>query len=1057
MRVLTPGGLLAFFTSSAAFLDVAALATAPATRSPSLLARSRSLELEALGRQPSASSADPDDDTQEELEKDLVTSLVDLVGLALQQPADSADDPDDDTREEIDPAEREAKRWRFPRGKKFKRKVRRGYKALPGENKRMAQEVHRYFLAGFAVHHLIAIFNAATLGVGLLVVILYMAFVYRDDHIGLFGEQSGDLECSGRSEQDQETEKAAKDELEDAKGLFGLLSQDRLARLDVVPDLVLVFDNPGATAKYKSASSWRPSWFPSWLPAIPTTLGLTQKLSQKPETITLEALRGVTFSHEHIAGSHAPLPKMNELLEGPSSAGTSTSTSSSLRRLATKSFVREDRVSTDDAIAAIIQDLYTWLPDLGFELTLFRSMDDQLLFLCISLGKDDGCITTHLTSQNLELPIQEKLEDELGVGECLDPSARFPPFIRYDPWIVQRLFDQGYIKTNDARNVYATHHIEVGGADTSHVVSRTTRVRMVASQLEKTINLDAAKMEKLLVDWYPTHSLNALIKLGRHWAALRNVKDLSFVQPVPSIYAYFGARVAFIFGWTGLYCKLLLPLVPVAFLWELHTLIMEHKFGIQEAERAIVGFTILILIWARIASNMWDREQRYFLKQFNLEGDSVHAAIRPEFSGVLRPSAADASLMELHTASRLGSAGRKVVSGLVTLWFILVVAFCIFLWFRIFNGRLGFAASICLSIQMKIFEIAFNKLSLVLNKFENHKYNTSYYDSLLWKRFLFSFVNSYCAFFYIATMQRFTRRGCRRGGCHHALRVQLTMTLMMVSMIRIAMVVVQSAYVRARLWYAERQAKAEHNGPLPKRTFMEEQYQYSEFKIVEQIDYMQALVIPLGYVILFGGMAPVTVPFSFAVFVVQLRASSFLLVTSTRQVMPRIALGIGAWRSVVIILMNVGVFFSGFLLAIYSLTFHGAKLAAKLSLVLVFTALIYACWGIVDLFVPAAGHSESILAIRRRLVQHAVMEATVEKEEDRQAREEITTRASTSEKGQLGARATWRQHRRATKTRLEQVLTTKSPDVALDSQITTVAAARWEEVPPIRENDHILD
>merc|ERR1719436_573016 len=121
------------------------------------------------------------------------------------------------------------------------------------------------------------------------------------------------------------------------------------------------------------------------------------------------------------------------------------------------------------------------------------------------------------------------------------------------------------------------------------------------------------------------------------------------------------------------------------------------------------------------------------------------------------------------------------------------------------------------------------------------------------------------------------------------------MTLCILSIISIAMAILQSAWVQYNLWNHERKVRKEHKGPQLKRAFIEEQLNYIDFGTIEQIARMQTLAITLGYVILFGGIAPVIIPFCLAAFAVELHTSSFLLITSTKQVFPENSLGIGAW------------------------------------------------------------------------------------------------------------------------------------------------------------------
>merc|ERR1719487_2655957 len=132
------------------------------------------------------------------------------------------------------------------------------------------------------------------------------------------------------------------------------------------------------------------------------------------------------------------------------------------------------------------------------------------------------------------------------------------------------------------------------------------------------------------------------------------------------------------------------------------------------------------------------------------------------------------------------------------------------------------------------------------------------------------------------------------------------------------------------LWFELYQLRKQGIEP-PSRCFAEEQSKYTEFRIREQIESMLTLVISLGFVFMFGTVAPIVVPLSFLVFWVQLRANAYLVTMATKRTVPRKQVGIGAWQDVMELLMKFGILFSGFLIVAYGDTFKGTPLIAKLT------------------------------------------------------------------------------------------------------------------------------
>merc|ERR1719409_103350 len=90
--------------------------------------------------------------------------------------------------------------------------------------------------------------------------------------------------------------------------------------------------------------------------------------------------------------------------------------------------------------------------------------------------------------------------------------------------------------------------------------------------------------------------------------------------------------------------------------------------------------------------------------------------------------------------------------------------------------------SILLACMMKVFEVVFKVVVKLLNDFENHKYEDDYYNSYIWKSFLFEFVNNYSAFFFITVAHEKDSRKCTNGDCLADLRALLSIALVVRSL-----------------------------------------------------------------------------------------------------------------------------------------------------------------------------------------------------------------------------------------------------------------------------------
>lgn len=625
-----------------------------------------------------------------------------------------------------------------------------------------------------------------------------------------------------------------------------------------------------------------------------------------------------------------------------------------------------DRAPTcASARVALLQDLFCCLPSWGFDLTVFKSIDGDELHVCVSLQEEE--VSRYLLRSSAVLQIQRAIVQQLGISQPPEEPASSPPFLRYDPHVVQKLYRAGVLQSDDPLQLYHTHY---GRDAAGSVVSSQDRFRMIYKELCLHIDLDAAREVGLIVDWYPVHSEVWLRNLEATWANWEHLLDMSFAQPVPAIQEYFGSRVAFSFAWNGHYCKALLALVPLMVLVELTQVGAGIWFDRALLRRRFVLSTsILVIIWARIAANLWDREQAFLMQLWELHPGQQELTVRPSFQGELRPSPVDANMQELqYPASKFTS--RRLCSALVTILFCLAVAGCIVLWFSVFEGNMGVVASMCLTLQIKVFEAVFCGVVSVLTNWENHKFQSTFYDSHLWKQFLFQSVNNYSAFFYLAVKQRYAEQGCSSAAkCLEVLRWQLIMIQLVLSVSCIAEVILSSLLVKFNLWYERYQCTRANNGiPPPDMSFIETQGKFGEYRLERQIQGMLQLVISLGFVLLFGAVAPIMVPLCLIVFMVHLRATALLLLKYSRRTVPRKQFGIGLWRAVIRILMQVGVLFSAFLQVVYGDTFTGTPITTRLTGAFIYCLSMQVLEATIDLAWPPADADVDVLAARRRHV-----------------------------------------------------------------------------------------
>lgn len=623
-----------------------------------------------------------------------------------------------------------------------------------------------------------------------------------------------------------------------------------------------------------------------------------------------------------------------------------------------------------NARTELLLDLYDAVLNMGFEVDIFSSVDFDEIYMCISL-KSSAVAGSYLLQEDARLQVKQSVVAALGINQPPDEIASSPPFIRYDPRIPEKLHAAGVLDSSDPRKFYETFHWR---DPKGTVVCGCERIRAIYKALSQHIDLDAAKHEGLLEHWYPAHSPGYLVHFWKVWGHWSNLKDLTFVQPLQELREYFGLRIAFSYGWNGFYCKALLPLAAIAIVSESIALVCKIAVETDVAEtnrKLIFSFGVVIIIWSKIAANLWDREQLMLMKIWGLNEENEEFLLRPSFQGEMLPSPANLNVKEKQCDPAVHTT-RRLLSDVVTLVFCGVVFFWVVAWTNMFEGRMDIYASICLSLQIVFFGLIWNELTPVLTEWENHKYQNTYYDSYLWKQCLFQAVNNYSAFFYLAVKQRYTSAGCPEGGCLIVLRMQLIMSLIILAGCAIAQVLLSGVLVSFALWQEDSKIEQASKDEKFMRYYTEEQSKLTDYRLREQIQSMVQLVIALGFVLFFGAVVPVTIPLCLLVFVISLRSSAYMLLTYTKRPPPRKQMGIGRWRQVIQMFMYGNVLFTAILTISYRPGLRSAPTITKLSVMVLFWLGSEVLWRMVDHLFPAHDAFIDVLAARRKCTLKAI-------------------------------------------------------------------------------------
>jgi hypothetical protein len=498
------------------------------------------------------------------------------------------------------------------------------------------------------------------------------------------------------------------------------------------------------------------------------------------------------------------------------------------------------------------------------------------------------------------------------------------------------------------------------------------------------------------------HDKKRLKDLKASWASWASITSWSFVQPVHAIHDYFGARIAFNFAWKGVYCKALLALVPLSLLYEvamesaplIRTILQSGaaaENSEEEGSRVLLGFSLVLVTWGRVAQNLWRREERFFDSHWDMDVVHHDRVIRPHFRGEMAPSNVDLNLSERQVSTR-SAVARVVLSDVANGFCCAVVAGIIWLQRRIMSGNMTLLLSVVFTAQINFFAFVYDFVVDWLLEFENQKYQEDWYNSYLRKQFTFQSVNNYFPFVLLAIKQASIPESVQSSEeSLHEVRKKLSMTLSILSVSRIFEVALSLVKVKASLWYRARRAMKP--GQEKTRTggdsFTEEQSGYQEFKSREQIWAMLYPVISLGHVLLFGAAAPIVVPLCLLVFVMARASTAFLLTNYAKRPYPRSSQGLGAWEGAVDVLMRIGLLTTGCILVSFGESFKGTPLLTRSFGLLLFCLTALGLWAAVDACCPGSDGFAELLVERRRRVERALQNVGMRREDPETALQEV--------------------------------------------------------------------
>lgn len=643
--------------------------------------------------------------------------------------------------------------------------------------------------------------------------------------------------------------------------------------------------------------------------------------------------------------------------------------------------------------SALLQDLCQFFPERGFTTRIFVSIDEDELFLRVAM-EDDVCEAFYAQRQRVRLQTTKEILDRLQIDQPPPYAGEVVPcYIPYDPELVEQKSEELGLPT-----IFKKYYTRT---EEGSVFRTVDRVRILEAVLGQSFKRGSAVERGIIKAYFPVHYKQTLYHFRVDWAnfSCRTLLDPMWTgsrgQPLARIRNYFGEYYGFYFGWMSYTVKACTSLAFVGMCTK-----GIRCFPLSEDWDTFVDtvWVLFMQIFCIVYILIYKRLERRLAAEWDMEEYMSKAVVRPGYRGDWKPSP-----LNLRDRERQYPGWKKAIgvvfSLAITVAFLFVVFAAVLFIYTVVKPRLNdsmghrsarVATSVIISVQIAICNQIYKPICKGLIWLENPRTMSEYMNRYIWKQFFFQFINSYQSFFYTLFIQPTTKYKCGHISCVEYSVQSLYVTFATTA----AMALVNMARPYARMKYEtynedrqlEEKMKAAGvpHSEKPQRSFMEKQAKMSTITVESQVDDMMGLIIPMGYVLLFGSIAPATSLFMLIIYIIRIRVDAWRLCTVMRRPYPMATNGLGAWKSVISVLANCGLLVSSSMLVMditmNPLTRQPMTTFESWMLFFIIEHVVLLAHIFFDSIIPAKPHAVQLMSSQQEYVRNKLLLGTAEQE-----------------------------------------------------------------------------
>jgi hypothetical protein len=571
---------------------------------------------------------------------------------------------------------------------------------------------------------------------------------------------------------------------------------------------------------------------------------------------------------------------------------------------------------------ALLEDL----TKVGLIVQRVESRDSRTYFLLIRASEE------RLEEQAELLGTPLELKDEFNGGACPFTIAKRELFKHRDGMLFSKTQRQFLI------NSIITSDDEDGGAE---------------------IDLERLQYDGIIDKAYPLHENKVKDAIITEWVMNRSLRSV-YNMPNSALQKYFGEEIAFYYGFLAFYTRWLVVASIVGTVFFVTGVASFMATDGKENKWTNSVYSVFIAIWVTLFLEFWKREKNVLAFKWhmlNFEevegvrpgfiGDDKHGVyskgefveLRPdEIYGIKPPKLTRFAPKEKTRIRMLSGFGVIAMLGCVVVIATMSVLTLRLLmqnsqdyWTEQFASVVG---GILNALVIQIMNKVYRTVAVKMNEWENHRTVTEFHNNLLFKIFLFQFVNSYTSLYYIAFFKKHTfmwgnyrlHDSCGDDdddvnslgyGCPDQLRLQLIMLLGLNIVVgQLQEVVIPFALSKAKMWWYVRQNRVIEKD-LPKH---EREYQLNQHE--GTFDEYSEMIIQYGYITLFAAAFPLAPLLAVVNNYIEMRSDTWKWLTSYNKPVPRGADDIGGWYTIMEVLAVFSVITNCLLIAYSFPTLH---------------------------------------------------------------------------------------------------------------------------------------